>query len=150
MLVNLLKNRNIWPDNLKMAVSLYEKLDVQNLEAGKHDLDGQNVFVLIMEMETKPSCEVRYEAHSQYIDIQILLEGSECLTYLPAGSEDRVIENLMKEKDVAFYKSERSASEVHLTPGMCVVFYPGELHKPGCISREKKVIRKAVIKVKQE
>jgi biofilm protein TabA len=44
---------------------------------GKHDIDGNNLFYLISEDTTEPQAARRAEYHARYLDIQIVLRGSE-------------------------------------------------------------------------
>lgn len=44
---------------------------------GKHAIDGDNLFYLISEDTTEPQAARRAEYHARYLDIQIVLRGSE-------------------------------------------------------------------------
>ena len=59
---------------------------------GKHDIDGDNLFYLISEDTTEPQAARRAEYHARYLDIQIVLRGSEGMTFstLPPGAADRL------------------------------------------------------------
>ena len=48
--------------------------DFDALPVGKHEIDGENVFVLMQEY-TQQEKEPSYEAHAVYADIQLILTG---------------------------------------------------------------------------
>ena len=49
--------------------------DLAAMECGRHDIDGDNFFVNVQELDLRPESEARLELHRKYIDIQLLLEG---------------------------------------------------------------------------
>lgn len=59
---------------------------------GKHAIDGDNLFYLISEDTTEPQAARRAEYHARYLDIQIVLRGSEGMTFstLPPRAADRL------------------------------------------------------------
>jgi len=142
------KNTFTLPKKIQEALKLFMEQDTSKLECGRYELDGEDSFFLIMELQTKSIDMVRYEVHGKYIDIQYLINGSECIVYLPKGCEGKVLEDNMLSDDTVFYKSDFRGSELHLSKGMFVIFLPGELHKPACVSGTPMKVLKAVIKVK--
>ena len=65
------------------AVDFLMNTDLENLEAGKYLIDGDNVFANVVEYTTIPWEEAKYEAHKNYTDIQYVIKGSEVMTYAP-------------------------------------------------------------------
>ena len=113
---------------------------------GKHDIDGKNLFYLISEDTTEPQAARRAEYHARYLDIQIVLRGSEGMTFstLPAGEPQT---DWLAEKDIAFLAEGAQEQTVILNEGDFVVFYPGEVHKPLCAVGAPAKVRKAVVKM---
>ncbi|EMF1933597.1 TPA: YhcH/YjgK/YiaL family protein [Klebsiella quasipneumoniae] len=113
---------------------------------GKHDIDGNNLFYLISEDTTEPQAARRAEYHARYLDIQIVLRGSEGMTFstLPAGEPQT---DWLAEKDIAFLAEGAQEQTVILNEGDFVVFYPGEVHKPLCAVGAPAKVRKAVVKM---
>ncbi len=56
---------------------------------GKHAIDGDNLFYLISEDTTEPQAARRAEYHARYLDIQIVLRGSEGMTFSTLPPESR-------------------------------------------------------------
>ena len=115
-------------------------------DRGKHDIDGDNLFYLISEDTTEPQAARRAEYHVRYLDIQIVLRGSEGMTFstLPAGEPQT---DWLAEKDIAFLAEGTQEQTVILNEGDFVVFYPGEVHKPLCAVGAPAKVRKAVVDV---
>ena len=88
MIIGNIHHLQPWlPAALREAI---EQVIAQVSEAtplGKHDIDGDNLFYLISEDTTEPQAARRAEYHTRYLDIQIVLRGSEGMTFstLPAS-----------------------------------------------------------------
>ncbi len=119
---------------------------IASLAPGSYPLQGERVFVNVMQFATQPPEEKRAELHRNYIDIQILLEGEERIYYGLAGSA-RACEAWHEQEDYQLCQQTESEQTLTLKPGMFAVFMPGEPHKPGCTVTQPGMIRKAVIKV---
>ena len=55
------------------AMEYIRNNDLNALENGKHILDGDNLFVNIVDSQMKTPQQARLEVHDQYIDIQVPL-----------------------------------------------------------------------------
>jgi len=51
------------------------------LPTGKHELQGDSAFFLVMDDHTQPLALRRSECHARYLDVQILLQGRERFGY---------------------------------------------------------------------
>lgn len=98
---------------------------LRNPEAGRYEFDGG--FFMIQKGATKPMEEGTFEAHRKYVDVQIVLEGSEEIAW--AELRDLKEEGAYDcEKDKAAY----TGAEVHamkITEGMCYIAFPHDGHK---------------------
>jgi YhcH/YjgK/YiaL family protein len=128
------------------AFDFLTKTDFNKLELGKHILEGDDLFVILMEYETKESAECIMESHRKYIDIQYMVQGEELMGvalqngHMPSVPYDET-------KEAAFYEAS-SDSLIKVAKGQFAIFFPHDLHRP-CIKHEKiSKIRKAVFKVR--
>jgi len=113
---------------------------------GRYDIDGDNIYALVMSYDTKDGEEVKFESHKKYIDIQLLLEGVESLNV--SLDKNLNIDTLYSEQnDVALFTPPKYFASVLLEPGNFAVLYPDDTHQPGCRVEDKKQVRKMVIKV---
>ena len=134
------------PTKLKQSIEFVKKIITQDTPLGKHDIEGNNVFVLVSNDSTEAFEKRRAEYHERYLDIQIVLKGQEGMTFsnLPAGEPT---DNWLADKDIAFLPAGEQEQQVILQEGDFVVFYPGEVHKPLCAVGEPAHVRKAVVKM---
>lgn len=134
-----------WPsERFHKGFEYLEKFDPKTPD-GRVDLDGDNVYVSVQRYETKPPKELKLEAHRQYADIQILLEGEESILWEPL---DGLKVSTPYEPDIAFFEFGHAPTEIVLAPGRFSVFFPRDAHAP-CGSYGKiHQVRKAVVKVR--
>lgn len=78
------------PAKLREAIEYVKANITVDTPLGKHDVDGNNVFVLVSNDSTEAFEKRRAEYHAKYLDIQIVLNGVEGMTFsnLPAGTPD--------------------------------------------------------------
>lgn len=134
------------PAKLRAAIDYVKRHINDETPLGKHDIEGNEVFVIVSNDVTEPRQARRAEYHAKYLDIQILLRGTEaqCYSTLPADKPDT---DRLEEKDIAFLPSGQHEKQVVLQAGDFVVYFPGEVHTPLCAVGEPANIRKAVIKI---
>ncbi len=61
-----------------------------------------------------------------------------------------VKEDKLAEKDVIFYEAVPNETDLRLTEGMYAIFFPWDVHRPGCAARVSGPVRKVVVKVKMD
>lgn len=76
--------KNIHP-NLAKAIEYVLKADFINMPAGKYEIDGDEIFYMVNEYNTKAPAECEPERHRKYTDIQIMVNGEERFGYIPFG-----------------------------------------------------------------
>lgn len=131
---------------LLQAVRLALKMQPQQCELGRYDLQGDDIYMNVMRFATQPAQSKQVELHEKFIDIQILLEGEETIYYGVAGSACEC-EAWHKEDDYQLCATIAGQQQVALKPGMFAIFFPGEPHKPGVQGAQSAEIKKTVIKV---
>lgn len=137
--MNLLKNKYYLE-----ALEFIAAGKLEGLEPGKHVIDGENLYVNVVEIELKKLEDARLEVHDKYIDIQIPLSGAESYGVMPRSACGKVSIPYNPDKDVMFF--EGVATElVSAQPGGILVFTPDIAHAPG-VGEGK--LRKAIFKVK--
>ncbi len=119
--------------------------DLTELPLGCTEVDGENVLINVMEAELHPDEDSHLEYHHKYADLQIDLNGGEGWGF----TTDSGVEVGKFSGDVGFRDSADVVSG-SLGGGRFVLFFPGELHRPGVARPECTHVRKAVIKIKME
>jgi YhcH/YjgK/YiaL family protein len=147
--VNDLESTFAWlPAPLKRAVEHLKQTDFIALPAGNYDLQGKDIYVQVIDMTTKPFAETRAEVHRQYIDVQFLCRGREKIGVASETGNNAVAEDLLASRDLLFYSGMENESTLTMTPGSFAVFFPSDVHRPGCAFEQPEAIRKVVIKVR--
>ncbi|SMF03942.1 YhcH/YjgK/YiaL family protein [Desulfovibrio gilichinskyi] len=119
-----------------------------SLELGKHVIDGEDVFALVSEYETKVHAEGRFEAHRKYVDIQFLLSGREILGWAALKNlEPEVLYD--QTRDVEFLKLLPEVPSLStFKPGLFMAFFPEDGHMPGlAYANNPEPVKKVVVKI---
>jgi YhcH/YjgK/YiaL family protein len=98
-------------------------------------------------MTTKNIEDGRPEVHRKYIDIQFLFDGKESIGFVDDYGNNQVDQNLLEERDLLFYKDVSDMTMIAMKPGDFCVFFPNDVHMPGCMREANMSIRKVVYKV---
>ena len=125
------------------VIEFLEANDLNALENGKHEIDGPDCFVNIMDTKGKTKEEAVMETHRRMLDIQIPLDADETYGYTPTADLPEAEYN--EAKDVTKYPGVQGESFITCHPGMMAVFLPEDGHQP-CIGTAEN-IHKAVIKI---
>jgi YhcH/YjgK/YiaL family protein len=131
---------------LERAFEYLAKADLAALPLGRTDIEGDDVYVMISEGETRPPEQVRFEAHRRYIDIQLVVRGQEAIGVAPVSTLTTV-EAYDPAKDIEFFAVPGESATVDLRAGDFAVFAPGDGHRPSLHLDGPHVSRKAVVKV---
>ena len=118
--------------------------DLLHAEPGRVVIDGDNLYVNNVEAEGVDACRQPLEAHRQYIDVHILLEGKERIGWKALSDVTNETKPYDAEADCALYAEEADVY-VDLKPGQFAVVYPEDPHAP-LIGQGR--IRKLIAKVR--
>lgn len=129
--------------NLDTAIDWLNSHTLDALENGRTIIDGENVFVNVMDADLRDAEGAAFEYHRRYADLQIDLSGGEHWGW---ASESRPEGEFSTESDVGFASGPEHAGG-ELGEGRFVIFFPGELHKPSCKTPGCDHVRKAVVKI---
>jgi YhcH/YjgK/YiaL family protein len=119
------------------------QMDVESIPAGRYELDGENMYVLVQEYNTKLKEEGKWEAHRSYIDLQYVVHGAEGMGYaninhLQQGEYDAT-------KD--FLPLFGEGDLVKLKSGCFVLLFPEDAHMPTMAIENPEPAKKVVIKI---
>ncbi len=131
---------------LERAFEYLARTDLTALPLGRTDIEGDDVYVMMSEGETKPPEQVPFEAHRHYIDIQLVVRGQEAIAVTPLAGLVTV-EPYDAAKDIEFFAVPQQSETLALRAGDFAVFTPGDAHRPSLHLDGPHVSRKAVVKV---
>jgi len=132
---------------LERAFEYLARTDLAALPLGRTDIEGDDIYVLLSEAETRGPEQVRFEAHRRYIDIQLVVRGQEAIGVAPAAGLVSV-EPYDAAKDIEFFAVPPESAALALRAGDFAVFSPGDAHRPSLHLDGPHVSRKAVVKVR--
>ncbi len=127
------------------AIAYIQSTDFTSLEIGKYAIDGTDIFAIVSEYQSKPEAECKPETHKNYIDIQMVVSGSEYIGYAPLTNQTPSIE-YNPEKDVMFFAE--TCSKIKLEPGLFSMFFPHDIHQPSIQIEAPSAVKKVVIKIR--
>ncbi|AHM75218.1 N-acetylneuraminate anomerase [Yersinia hibernica] len=134
------------PERLQWVLTYLTKTPLAELSCGRHEIDGDLVFMNVMEFATQPAESKKAEMHQTYADVQLLISGIEGIEYSVLTPTEQ-LEPYHADDDYQLIADIPDKSQLHMRPGMFAVFLPGEPHKPGCQIAGSSTIKKAVVKV---
>lgn len=130
--------------NLKLALEYIASHDMKELSVGRHEIDGDNVFVNIVEAELHTCDAAKYEVHDCYIDIHLPISAPESYGVMPRKDCKLPVGHFDEKDDYQLYDDKVEVS-CSCQPGEYVVFAPSEAHAPLIGTGS---IRKAIFKVR--
>ena len=130
--------------NYVRALEYIRNTDLNSLESGKHLIDGDNLFVNIVDSKMKTPEEARLEVHDRYIDIQVPLSKAESFGVKPRSACTEPDGEFNAEKDILFYK-DKDWETVTVEAGKAVTFDTDTAHAPLI---GEGTVHKAIFKVK--
>jgi len=149
MIIDSIKNHTLYPFGELWSKTFDFLRDLESdIQDGKHTIAGDHLFAGIDSYRTKPHPDAKLETHRRYIDIQLLLSGTECINVFPKTGLT-VSEPYDPDKDAEFYQvPEKAPVRVTLKPGRFIVFFPEDAHMPCLRSGDtSQPVRKVVIKL---
>jgi len=149
MIADSIQNSTLYPFGPAWTAAFeFLKTLSPDSETGKRLIQGEKLFAGVDCYETKPRAIAKLETHTKYVDIQVLLSGTEVIEIFPK-SELTVSEPYDQNRDVEFYeKPSKSHAKVILKPGQFLVFFPDDAHMP-CVmaGSAPEPVKKIVFKV---
>jgi len=122
--------------------------DLKSLPPGRYEIAGDACYAMVQEADLCDADAARLEAHRDYIDIQLPVDGEEC--YGLAETPERVLDAAdWSQGDVVFFDAPMRCETAR--PGEFFVFYPPYgAHAPCLAVSGRKQVRKVVIKVAKD
>lgn len=130
--------------NLDAAILHLRETDVSRLADGSYPGDGRHFHFNVFQAPLGENPQ--WEVHKRYIDLQIILAGTETIAWLP---QDHLTNFAPydQEKDIQTSLDPQAGSPCVLAAGMFGIFFPEDAHRPG---NGTGTVRKAVVKVRAE
>ena len=115
------------------------------MELGRHDIDGDKVYILVQQYVSKTIDHCGLEAHSKYADVHYVAEGFEYLGYTSLERAGKPITEYNPKADAVFF--EKECQYILLQKGDIAIVFPEDAHMPQKRALVSTPVRKACIKV---
>jgi YhcH/YjgK/YiaL family protein len=147
MIIDQLENSGLYNrlgDRFAIALKYLVSTDLSKVEVGKYEIEGNEIFAIVSEYQTKSESDAKWEAHQVYADIQYIINGEERMGYAPLETME-INEAYNPDKDIIFLNG--SGDYITATPGTFVVFFPHDAHQPAVSTGNGGTVKKVVVKV---
>ena len=113
------------------AFEFLEKTDLRALAEGRHPIDGDRMFAMMVRSRRKGKAGYVLEAHRRYIDIQFSLSGMDTIGWRSLRDCRKLKQAFDGKVDYLLY-ADKPATWFDLPPGSFAIFFPGDAHAPMC------------------
>ena len=146
MILDRIENAGRYYDlhpGIQTAFDFLKNTDLNSMEPGHHEVDGNRVFIIIFKDMGKGIDNARLENHQRYIDIQCVIFGTDLIGWKNLTDCGGLGQGYNKEKDVEFFEGK---AEIWITtpPEYFCLFFPEDAHAPMGSEGE---LFKAIIKI---
>jgi biofilm protein TabA len=149
MIIDRIGNAHLYDalhPKFKHAFEYVDQLDIHTIPAGRHEIDGESMYALVQEYNSKLKEEGKWEAHRRYIDLQYVVKGVEGIGYanihqLKQGEYDTA-------KD--FLPLQGEGDLITVRSGSFVLLFPEDAHMPGMAVGNPAPVKKIVFKISVE
>jgi len=128
------------------ALKIAAETDFEKILDGKYEVDSDKLFYLVQRYKTRPVYE-KIEAHKNYIDLQLLVNGHEQIGFAIAGKLS-VQTPYDETKDVMFFNPPANTTFLKMQKGDFAIFWPSDAHMPCCQIDNAEDVLKVVFKIK--
>ncbi len=128
----------------KRAFEFLRVTDLAALVPGRHEIDGDAIYVSIDHVEGRGHEGARLECHRQHIDIQLTIAGDEQIGWKPLAKCETSDGGFDAALDLGFYR-DRPDTWLIVPPGTFAIFFPDDAHAPLAGTG---AVRKAIVKIR--
>ena len=110
-------------------------------------VEDRRIVAITQSYQTINPADAAFETHRAFIDIQIMVSGSEIMYWSPAAKLTKVKTPYNYEKDLVFFEEPEFSVPMPFHEGDFAVFFPSDGHKARCRLGEPAKVGKIVVKV---
>lgn len=132
-------------EGIRAALEYLATTNLGVLEPGRHDVQGNDVFALVSDYQTRTPAEAFWEAHRRHVDVQFVHSGVERIAYGDLACFQSAPYDAERDLIVATGESGRY---VEVGEREFVILFPHDVHMPGLTGERQEAVRKIVVKVR--
>lgn len=135
---------------LRIAMDYLRTANLENAGIGTYSLLGDDMLFMIQQANTVLPQERKSEHHAKYIDVQMVVTGEEIHVVARQSELNVPVEDQLSDWDYALYEKVENEFELLLKPGMFVIYFPNDLHRPACSRTGGMETKRVVIKINKD
>lgn len=143
-----LKNYSALNPYFPAAFAALERVAGEEFVKGRHEVDGDNVYINALEYDTHPIETAKMEDHSKYIDVMWMLSGDEKIGVCPVGEMTEVTMPYDPAGDAFLSEMVADSTYLRMKPNSVCIFFPEDGHAPGLDVAGTSCVRKLIAKVR--
>ena len=114
---------------------------------GRHEVDGDHIFINAAEYDTNPVERSGMEHHRRYIDVMWMVSGEEIIGTCPVAQLQEFTKPYSSDIDAALAKLVPVYTEVKIGAGDVVILFPEDAHAPSMDLHGTAHVQKYIAKV---
>ena len=147
-----IQNKSLAKD-IRFCIEFAKKNEnkILSLVNGSYDVGYNNIKMNLGKYFTKSENEKFWESHKKYLDVQIMINGTEKVAI--NDIRDMEVKSFDEEKDLTILEGDK-AFDIVMKTGDVLVFFPNDVHKPELNVSEndnsgniRKIVTKVVFKI---
>lgn len=142
--IHNLKEFPFLEEKVKECFEYAKSHNLVSYEEGSHEIDGERLFVNIVEYTTTKPEERFWEAHKNYLDVHVMLQGTEQIDLNFIQNMD--VKEFVEKDDFLPMDGDKNSSVI-LREGDFLICYPSDGHRTAVAVQEPEKIKKAIFKV---
>jgi len=117
--------------------------DLKKLPVGKYKIDGERIYAIVSKEHGRRKEDAFLETHDKYIDIQMVLAGTDKMGWKPKALCKQPTRKYDKKTDEQLF-ADKPDAWISTKKGAFVIFFPEDAHMPLISSGQ---IHKVVVKI---
>lgn len=134
-------------DHLDKAINYIQATNLSGLAPGRHEIDGDDIFAVVLTVQTRSRQNCKWESHKHYIEIPVVLDGHE----LMIGQHVADLGNIRAydaDMDNIAYEDNGQGTIINMAPDIFAIFFPNDAHMPCVMVHNPESVKKVIVKVK--
>jgi biofilm protein TabA len=146
MILDILENAHHYQTlnkGFEKAIAFLLRPDLKELPEDTYEIDCEQIYAMVQKVPGRKKEDALLETHEKYIDIQLVLGGTDTMGWKPKSACTQPTADYDPEKDVQLFKDEPD-TWLATESGAFAMFFPEDAHMPVISSGQ---LHKVVVKI---
>ena len=149
MILDILENAHLYQSlnkGFEKAIAFLLRPDLHDLPVETYEIEGDQIYAMVQKVPGRKKEDALLETHEKYIDIQVVLSGTDTMGWKPKSACKQPTSDYDPEKDVQLFK-DAPDTWLATESGAFAIFFPEDAHMPVISEGE---LHKVVVKIAVE